>query len=438
MDGRKQELNKTTSVTQNTALTKLYHVAPQAKLIVNQTMMMIHHYLFNVALTPETPKTKTKGRVKTKYEDNVTAALSLSTEPKSEVKPCVVKKVEIEEKPSSLQLLASTIYNLFSHHKDKPPEKKQDNIIDTQIDTQSKKKKKTPSVMQAMIKLVSEFKELEDPEGKDKTEAENILLKQVDLVEQEIIEHAQRRVDLYFYLLVAVYKQNAVIEKKSTNKQHGVGTNQHGSQAAHDSLFPNVKMKYPNSIGNLVWSLFTTLPSIKGTHFEDSNNMTVELPQWVNKFDTYLELRTPGRPSAPSSYVNECLTDLNLASFGKITPIEGMNRFLKNIKNFFKEFNEKYLIEDEDKIVIKKTVAKNKKCKEIEIYPRLMKRIWELQYMGTLRAQAFDSQKVDIEYLCSLLRASYGEKIIKDPNKLLSNCMAVQKEILYSSPCLKK
>src|SRR4029079_8748300 len=101
---------------------------------------------------------------------------------------------------------------------------------------------------------------------------------------------------------------------------------------------PHIKMTYPDNFSNQFWTMFKKLPTIQGTHFEDSNNMTTELPKIVNDFDTYLELATPGQQSKPSKYVKTLLEDLNLASCGLITPIEGMNRFFKVMQSFFDDF----------------------------------------------------------------------------------------------------
>jgi hypothetical protein len=130
-------------------------------------------------------------------------------------------------------------------------------------------------------------------------------------------------------------------------------------------------------------------------------------------------LSNPGHQSGPSKYVKSCLDDLNLASQGKITPIDGMNRFLKNMKAFFNDFDQKHL---------QGTTFE---------FPKVMRQIWELQYVATLRAQAFESDTVDIQYVCSLLRIPPNQitSYTQDPSALLKQCSVIQKEI-FNTPSL--
>ena len=63
---------------------------------------------------------------------------------------------------------------------------------------------------------------------------------------------------------------------------------------------------------------------------------------------------------------------------------------------------------------------------------RAMRKIWELQKTGTLRAQADDSYSIDHAYLCSLLRVPPDQilKTRQDPSLLLTYyCPIIQREI---------
>lgn len=169
-----------------------------------------------------------------------------------------------------------------------------------------------------------------------------ILAQKVDLVGDQIKEHAARRVDLFFYLLVAVYGKQVKIAKDHTGKQHGKGSKKFGTQACHSSLFPAVKLaSLPRGCG-LTPSV--TELEITGTHFDDSLNSTVELPHIVNVFDHHLEwIEVAKYKCKPTSHVLECLEILNQCASGKIDPVEGMNQFLKVMQHFFQLFEVEHL-----------------------------------------------------------------------------------------------
>jgi len=382
---------------------------------VESLLSSVYAFMMTPRQTPVLMIKGPKSRTKTKYSDNVTAAITLPDTVKTKPKPCRNQTAVITANYSLTSSIFNSIYSLFS----KPlPSIKQEQPENPQSTKQSKKSS-GEVVDKKIIELVSEMKKAQ--EKNDNSVAESLLLEQINLVEYEIMEHAERRVDLYFYLLVAVYQQGALIEKKSTNKQHGSGTNARGTNACHDSLFPHVKLNFPKTTGNIAWSLLFSFPAIRGKHFEDSNNMTTELPSIVNDFDTYLELATPGRQSGPSKYLKKLLMDLNLVSQGQITPIDAMNRFFKVIKEFFNEFDEKHL--------------KNKTFE----FSDAMKRVWELQYTGTLRAQAEESDTIDMKYVCLLLRIPSHDipKALKNPTSLLTYyCPIIQKEILNTPSVL--
>lgn len=420
----KAKTDTTTQIYLTMASNLSYQMMSSLGTTLSSGLMSAYQYLTTPSPSPLLLKAP-KARAKTSYEANVTASMALPDRPKQKLKACKQEKTAYPEAPSSMTVILNSVTAFFSYPFTRAsvsttptPDLQPQPIVKT------KSKKKTKSTKSSsedidvkMIALVKAFKDLKDPLHQDYGEAEKILLDQIDLVEHEIMEHAERRVDLYFYMLVAVYQKNALIEKKSTNKQHGSGTNERGTNGCHDSLFPHVKLRYPKSTAATLWSIVSTPPSIRGTHFEDANNMTTELPKLVNDFDTYLELSNPGHQSGPSKYVKNCLEDLNLASQGKITPIDGMNRFFKNMKTFFNDFEQKNLQNGSF------------------AYPKVMKKIWELQFVATLRAQAFESDTVDLNYVGALLRIPPNQMYyyIKDPTALLKQCSVIQNEI-YATP----
>jgi len=407
------------------------HIGSFFSSAVSSAMSSTYSYFTTPAPFP--PKS-VNFRTTTNYKDNVVASISLPDRPKIKPKACSVTL------PKSKA--AATLFSPAPVLKKRKPGK---NDIDFQ-----------------MIELVKKIK-LMGPH-KDPKQVEDIYLQQINLLEQEIMEHAQRRVDLYFYLLVAVYKKNGRVVKMWTHKQHGVGgIKDRGTNACHDSFFPHVELQYQQTKISSLWARFVPPDSISGTHFEDSNNMTTELPIIVNEFDTYMESANPGKRSAPSKYVNKMLKDLNLVAKGEKTPVDAMNSFLKTMKLFFSEFEKKLdreekleieeahdfvEIEDHDEPVLleiqEEKLESEKKFEDEEItdndkklkFPnamhRAMRKIWELQKTATLRAQSDDTDSIDHTYLCTLLRVPPDQvlKTRQNPSLLLNYyCPIIQKEI---------
>ncbi|KTD43751.1 hypothetical protein [Legionella oakridgensis] len=144
---------------------------------------------------------------------------------------------------------------------------------------------------------------------------------------KNVIEHANRRVDLFFYTLIAYYKTGIVPTSGHTNLQHGKGrhasTQRTITEACHSSLIPSLldKTIYERG-GKRRKSL------ICNTHFMDSLNSTVELPSFVNDFDDLLE----------SACRESCLKILDDVSVGIINPIEGLSAFLNMMQNILNNF----------------------------------------------------------------------------------------------------
>ncbi len=382
--------------------------------------------------TPEPfPPKPMSGRLTTPYAANITASIALPERPKSE--PTVCKKFNSLVQPASTFLKVTSFFTwAFTPA---PETKKSEPLVVLPIKIREPSEKDMDVRMKKLV--------LETMKQKDPKKMEDIYIQQIDLVEYEIMEHAQRRVDLYFYLLVAVYKLDANVVKVFTQKQHGSGTEEKGTNACHDSFFPNILLQYPQSRLSYLWSAFVTQWNFSGTHFEDANNMTTELPAIVNYFDTHMEFANPGHRSRPSKYVNKLLEDLNHVSRGEKTPIDAMNSFLTTMKLFFATFEKKLddaekmeneensedeKFENDDKFLDRD----EKKLKLFNSMHRAMRKIYELQKTGTLRAQEDDSHCIDHHYICSLLRVPPDQILAtrQNPSLLLNYyCPIIQKEI---------
>lgn len=339
--------------------------------------------------TKQTEVKEKKHRARTEFSSNHTASLEL---------PDVIiqnecKKIEYKTSTPSSSLFSSLLTTVTSLFKSNTEEKKQE--------FKPVSKVKAKNVHNKMKSLEEKIKET-----KSSSQMDELLLEKIELVEDQIIEHAARRVDLFFYLLLAVYKKNMIISKDHTIKQHGKGSKSKGTQACHSSLFPNIKLE---PIKTTLSFLFSTKPLvISGTHLEDSLNMTVELPTIVNAFDQRLE----GRYKL-SKTVNGCLTILNKVSKGEIDPRDGMNEFFKIMDLFFQAFEKKYL------------TTKNKTSSAA------IKTIWKYEKIGTF-FYATENNAIQNDYLHLMLRLNSTEinQVTKNPNLIFKFYTRIQDESL--------
>ena len=140
--------------------------------------------------------------------------------------------------------------------------------------------------------------------------------KALELSEKHVIEHANRRVDLFFYTLVAYYKTGITPIIGHTDLQHGIGRvikpDHLLTQGCHSSFIPS-------PLDKTIYNSVRCKSILSGTHFLDSLNATVELPPSVNHFDDLLE----------NLCRQSCADILAEVAKGSINPIEGLNRFLK-------------------------------------------------------------------------------------------------------------
>lgn len=232
---------------------------------------------------------------------------------------------------------------------------------------------------------------------------DTLQLKRVELVAENVREHATRRVELMFYLMIAVYNTNLVIAKGRTTKQYGEGSEVTDTAACHDSLFPNIKTTKPvnTSISSTLksyWPLtfFQTAPTktaneslLDNTDFQDTLNQCLELPTTVNQFDCHMEMRGAER----GSLVKITVGILNRVSKGEIDPIQGMSEFSEHLYACFNDMRFNYVTPLPDYSPEGKNRA-----------PKTFKRILELQEEGAYRIINYRRSRLKSSYLNMTLR----------------------------------
>lgn len=225
----------------------------------------------------------------------------------------------------------------------------------------------------------------------------------LDDFEPRIIEHAARRVDLFFYSVIAVYDRQVMVSRGQTVKQHGRGSFIRATHACHSSLFPHLILQKKSDLTGES-RRDTTLDD---THFADSLNMTTELPIIVNKFDSYLD------GTNKTSVLHDAATILNDAAIGKIEPKAAMNQFFSVMARFFTNFEKNHAKSD-----LKKVAA------------------W--QKSGTFLAANVDNT-VREDYLHLMLRLHPHEKleVQADPDRWYFYYKRIQDEI-YLSKAVKR
>ncbi len=303
-----------------------------------------------------------EGRITSKYSQNITPSLELPRTPKK----VFAKKVDCDINAENI-----TLYKYFYGR----PRKYLPKIPVYENDV---------PVIDAMTKLHDVAKERQ---AKNKlANVDDINLQKTELVAEQIIEHSQRRADLFFYLLVAIYKKNVTLNKNDTEKQHGIGSPTNlGTNGCHCSLFPNAKLDPipPRFIPPIIADFFKSpSPTLDGTHFGEVLNMTEELPRLVNEFDCHLE----GKVHNPSNPVRRLTNITNRVAIGWWTPKQGMDEFYRNMDLFFTDFDTKNY---------KKIGKKN---------PQAMKKIAEYQKEGTFRGATKDHQAMSDDYFHLLMR----------------------------------
>lgn len=147
----------------------------------------------------------------------------------------------------------------------------------------------------------------------------------LSMSEKYIVEHANRRVDLFFYTMIAYYRTNVLPIEGHTILQHGRGRTLEDetnlTQACHSSFTPSL-------LDQTIYKKTGQRSLLSGTHLLDSLNSTVELPPFVNAFDDILE--SICRP--------KCIAILQKVATGELNPVQGLNIFLTMMNTLLSDF----------------------------------------------------------------------------------------------------
>ena len=227
------------------------------------------------------------------------------------------------------------------------------------------------------------------------------------LSKENILEHAARRVDLFFYTLIAYYNTQYLPIQGDTLFQHGWGRKTPKrlelTQACHSSFFPSFvdrtihcRLKVnPKNRSNINYKRSI----ISGTHFFDSLNSTVELPLFVNNFDRNLE----GKIENPSPCRQSAMDIIHKVSIGDLNPIEGLKNFFLIMKQAFSDIEDKKIMSKYSNPYLER----NSYHSPIDIKSELL----NLQKQGTFQSKWYEHlNEVSEEYIEILLRLNKEEK----------------------------
>lgn len=236
--------------------------------------------------------------------------------------------------------------------------------------------------------------------------------------EKYIIEHANRRVDLFFYTLIAYYHTNVIPIEGHTTLQYGIGRtlrdNINVTQACHSSLIPSLidETIYRNGHGRVKYKSL-----LSGTHFMESLNSTMELPPFVNAFDDLLE-------SICRAHCMEIIQDV---SVGKINPIQGLTLFLEMMNTLLDDFKQQATAKDYRFLA----------HPSLHGHPYVNPKLIDLVAKGTLNTTFSESRSVNPEYVQLLLRMTPAEKLFcqrnpKNEKIYFKKMMDIREEILVT------
>ena len=229
----------------------------------------------------------------------------------------------------------------------------------------------------------------------NKNDADTLL----ELSENLILEHAARRVDLFFYLLIAYYRKKIAPIAGFSRLQHGVGRGI--TQAAHSSFITSpldktILEKKPltseieNSNVKIQTSILDTL------HFMDSLNQTIEVPVFVNELDSQIEFRRGARDKS-------CAIVREVEIGETIDPIQGLFKFLNLMKEIFAK------MKDSENIFESKSALTN----EFKL------KVLALEEKGTfVNKLSKDGLSVNDDYIFMLLRLRPEEIALCKTNKV--------------------
>ncbi|KTD79441.1 hypothetical protein [Legionella waltersii] len=153
----------------------------------------------------------------------------------------------------------------------------------------------------------------------------------LNLSKQLIVEHASRRVDLFFYTMIAYYNTGFHPILGHTDLQHGRGRSldrfTNLTEACHSSLTPSLLDEFSDGTNRKRYSGSI----LTGTHFMESLNTTVELPHFVNELDDLLEEYCRGKS----------IKILNQVALGQVDPIAGFTNFLQMMQDSLTELKKR-------------------------------------------------------------------------------------------------
>lgn len=132
---------------------------------------------------------------------------------------------------------------------------------------------------------------------------------------EAIMDHAHRRVDLFFHLLILVYDRKISINLVDTVLQHGRGSNDDKTQACHSAILHS-------------FDFFGYFLLDYENYFVNALGATVRLHKLVNNFDRGME--DSCRPAA--------LDIVRQVSQGNLTPIDGLQQFLWILEDYFNRY----------------------------------------------------------------------------------------------------
>lgn len=239
-----------------------------------------------------------------------------------------------------------------------------------------------------------------------------------------ILWHAARRVDFFFYALIAYYNTGLMPEQGRTFMQHGRGrtlNNKAITQACHSSFFCSFvdatqavyseeeQQKKPRSI-------------LSSSHFLHSLNATVELPVYVNQLDALLEKTYGGREKS--------LAIIQAVAQGTCDPIEGLRAFFILLSHLLNEI--KVALENNPSSCAFSELREISADTKNMLFDVIMKGSFEKKWDA-------NALLVQNEYIELLLRLTPAEKKACANNPAdretcyIEKCNALQKEILNNN-----
>ena len=318
-----------------------------------------------------------------------------------------------------------------------------DDLLEPQRTIKSLKEELKP-----ILKEISNLKADDKPIPLALTKRKRDVLEKIDLLELQkvekfannIREHAAMRFDLFFLLLVAVYKTNVAGTKGWTPSQFGSGTQDIETNGCHDALFPFLYMTdnppEPSNTYkaiNYIWQLIRrSAPAqpgptpepvehniLKDKHFAYVSNMTTEAPKTVNKFDCKLEMAGQDR----SALVRCAVEVINQVSRGELTPVQGLDAYCKIMYRSFQTLKDLYIEPPADY----STGGPGK-------IPKTFKKIWEYEREGTFHAIDEGTLTANRKYINQVLaidKLSFMQACVDKVTG--ASILAKQNEILTST-----